>query len=158
MHTFRDYYKNLVTLSFEDHPFSEQPKHILVICEYNGEWLLTKHSDRGLEFPGGKVEPGETAKQAAVREVHEETGGIVNAIQYIGQYVVEGKAETVFKNVYYATITRLETQSTYFETEGPVLRKELPKDMKVDQNFSFIMKDEIVPRSIEQITRTIKSI
>ncbi|UTW70910.1 NUDIX domain-containing protein [Anaerobacillus sp. HL2] len=28
--------------------------------------------DRGLEFPGGKIEKGETADQAALREINEE--------------------------------------------------------------------------------------
>lgn len=60
MLTFRDFYHNEIRLSFLDHPFSKEPKHVWVICRFKGKWLLTKHKDRGLEFPGGKVEEGES--------------------------------------------------------------------------------------------------
>ena len=74
MITFLDYYQNQVELSFDDHPFSDRPLHVWVIAVYEGKWLLTHHKQRGYEFPGGKVEPGETAEEAARREVMEETG------------------------------------------------------------------------------------
>lgn len=38
-------------------------------------------------FPGGKIEPGETAEAAAVREVLEETGLTVKAIRLLGERV-----------------------------------------------------------------------
>lgn len=44
---------------------------------YEGSW----------SFPGGKVQPGETLEQAARRELHEETGLEVSALQFI--YPVE---------------------------------------------------------------------
>src|SRR5699024_9134910 len=113
---------NKVTLSFKDEPFSKNPKHVFIICTYQNKWLLTKHSDRGLEFPGGKVEEGETAEMAAKREVMEETGGKVNKLTYIGQYKVYGKSETIIKNIYKAEIDSLEEQDTYYETDGPVLQ------------------------------------
>ena len=84
MYRFIDYYHNEVQLSFEDHPFSTDPKHVWVVCRYHDKWLLTQHSDRGYEFPGGKVEENETAKEAAIREVKEETGGRIKTIEYIG--------------------------------------------------------------------------
>src|SRR5690625_4392979 len=113
MHVFKDYYNNEVTLSFDFHPFSQKPKHVLVICRYQDKWLLTRHKTRGLEFPGGKVEEGETAEEAAIREVKEETGARIKNIYYIGQYFVDGKSGSIIKNVYYAEIDKLLEQNTY---------------------------------------------
>lgn len=48
-----------------------------VVVDGEGRVLLVRHSDNGRAFhvlPGGRVEPGETAAEAACREVHEETG------------------------------------------------------------------------------------
>ncbi|QDP40930.1 RNA deprotection pyrophosphohydrolase [Radiobacillus deserti] len=151
MKVFKDYYNNEVTLSFDDHPFSKKPKHVWVICRYDNKWLLTHHKDRGIEFPGGKVEEGETAEEAAVREVQEETGGHCETIDYIGQYYVDGKAGKIVKNVYYAEVKYLEKQSSYFETYGPVLLDKLPVHVASDAAFSFMMKDEVLPSSLEII-------
>lgn len=156
MDTFTDYYKNTVNLSFADHPFSDEPKHVLVITRYNNRWLLTRHKTRGLEFPGGKVEEHENAEAAAIREVEEETGGVVSDITYIGQYFVDGKREQIVKNVYYAEIERLIDKADYFETNGPMLIEKLPKEMKYDHRYSFIMKDAIVKKCIKYINKNIK--
>lgn len=156
MYRFIDYYHNEVVLSFEDHPFSKDPKHVWVVCCHQDQWLLTKHSDRGFEFPGGKVEDNETALEAAIREVKEETGGIVKEIEYIGQYKVKGKEKVIVKNIYFAIVNQLVEQDGYFETYGPVLLKELPEGIQKDKKFSFIMKDDVLQRSIEEIKRRLK--
>jgi len=153
MHVFHDYYNNKVMLSFDSHPFSKTPKHVFVICRYQDQWLLTKHKTRGMEFPGGKVEQNETAEQAAIREVKEETGARVESIQYIGQYHVDGKGDQVDKNIYFAKISELIEQTTYYETDGPVLLEQLPTNLKDHQAFSFIMKDDIVTYSLMQIQK-----
>ncbi|ENH97127.1 phosphohydrolase [Gracilibacillus halophilus YIM-C55.5] len=148
MKTFYDYYNNKVKLSFEDHPFDPSPKHVWVICRYQKYWLLTKHRYRGLEFPGGKVEKNETPKEAAIREVYEETGGKVDCLEYIGQYYVAGKKEQLAKNIYFAAIRSIEKQSTYYETLGPKLLEHLPKNIRTNNEYSFIMKDNVLSDSI----------
>ncbi|WP_102345209.1 RNA deprotection pyrophosphohydrolase [Bacillus sp. Marseille-P3661] len=153
MITFRDYYDNAVQLSFENQPFSEHPKHVWVICTFNGKWLLTIHKNRGIEFPGGKVEKGETPEEAAHREVMEETGASISNMFYIGQYRVDGKADTIIKNIYYAEIDKLYTRKDYFETEGPVILEELPENIKLNSEFSFMMKDQVLTESLKQIKR-----
>jgi len=154
---FTDYYQNKVILSFEDHPFSSSPKHVWIICKYQEFWLLTNHRDRGLEFPGGKVEKNETPLAAAKREVFEETGGVIHDIQYLGQYKVLGKDKTIIKNIYVAKIKEIKQKKTYLETEGPVLLKELPKDIQEDSRFSFIMKDGVLSYSLIQCVSYYKS-
>ncbi|MEN1970296.1 RNA deprotection pyrophosphohydrolase [Lentibacillus sp. N15] len=153
MNMFRDYYNNEVKLSFANHPFSSDPKHVWVICKWKDDWLLTDHKDRGYEFPGGKVEKGETAKQAAIREVMEETGGAVEKITYIGQYFVDGKADSIVKNVYFARIKELNQQRTYYETNGPVLLQRIPNDVKHNGRFSFIMKDDVLPSCLNYLQK-----
>lgn len=153
MYRFIDFYHNEVHLSFKDHPFSTNPKHVWVVCRYQGNWLLTKHSDRGYEFPGGKVEVNETAKEAAIREVKEETGGIVQTINYIGQYKVFGKDRVIVKNIYFAIISELIEQENYFETYGPVLLQEIPERVHKDKKYSFIMKDEVLQRSLNEVKK-----
>lgn len=155
MYRFIDYYHNEVQLSFEDHPFSINPRHVLVLCRYKDNWLLTKHSDRGYEFPGGKVEENETAKEAAIREVKEETGGIVHIIEYIGQYKVMGKEKMIVKNIYFAEISELIKQDDYLETCGPVLLEAIPQNVKKDKQYSFIMKDDVLQRSLEEVKKRI---
>lgn len=150
-YTFTDFYRNKVILSFKKQPFSKTPKHVWVIARYNGKWLLTKHKSRGIEFPGGKVENGETAEQAAIREVMEETGGVVHELHYIGQYFVSGKSGNIIKNVYFGEIDKLTEQENYYETEGPVLLDDFPEDMKTNEQFSFMMKDEVLPRCLKKV-------
>lgn len=51
----------------------------VALCRRDGRWLMhrrppEKHHGGLWEFPGGKVEPGETRRAALVREVNEELG------------------------------------------------------------------------------------
>jgi len=51
----------------------------VVALEWDGRWLVQRRPSSGLlgglfEFPGGKIEPGESPRAAAVRELAEETG------------------------------------------------------------------------------------
>jgi len=49
--------------------------------------LLTRRADNGLWcLPGGHMEPGESAKEACIRETLEETGLTVDVIKLIGVY------------------------------------------------------------------------
>ncbi len=58
MFTFIDENGCEVKLSFKEGQFTIAPKHVLVMVNYQGKWLCAINKKRGVEFPGGKVEPG----------------------------------------------------------------------------------------------------
>jgi len=64
------------------------PKHVntaaVTTLNEDGHILLIKSPTRGWEIPGGQVEQGEPISLAAVREVEEESGIIVEIVSFCG--------------------------------------------------------------------------
>lgn len=61
---------------------------VVAVIERNGRFFIQKRSPNGLladlwEFPGGKIEKGESARSALLREVTEETGTMVKSAKHI---------------------------------------------------------------------------
>ncbi|MBY0122849.1 RNA deprotection pyrophosphohydrolase [Bacillus sp. S/N-304-OC-R1] len=152
MKRFKDINGGMVKLSFMPHSFNCEPEHVLVICKMGEKWLLTNHSKRGLEFPGGKVERDETLEEAARREVMEETGASIKKLQLIGEYEVTNEAQTFVKAIFFASIARIEDKEDYFETAGPVLIDGDILEKRWEPQFSFIMQDEVIYHSIHRIS------
>ncbi|MET3697169.1 8-oxo-dGTP diphosphatase [Bacillus oleivorans] len=142
---------NKVELSFGRQAETNQIRHVLCITEYSGYWLCTNHKTRGIEFPGGKLEEGEKPEEAAKREIFEETGGEVGELTFIGQYKVISENEEFVKGVFYAVVKEIVSKNDYMETRGPVLVKHDILFEKLDESFSFIMKDGVVKKIIEYI-------
>lgn len=68
----------------------------------DGQVLVTQHSGhKGWDFPKGHIEEGESAEQAAIREVEEETGVKAEIIEKVGQteYFYSEDGEKMFKTV-----------------------------------------------------------
>jgi len=153
MEKFIDANGNLVSLAFEDNAFNQHPRHILVICRYNNEWLLTRHLVRGLEFPGGKAENGESVEEAARREVMEETGAVLRKLESMGEYKVDDEAGSFVKRIFYGEVEEIFPKDDYLETGGPVFAEGDLLIERMKPQYSFIMKDQVIKRSLEYIKK-----
>ncbi len=76
-------YRELPDPSVLPHRRARSPRpHVraaVIVLDGGGRWLVQRRPSSGLlgglfEFPGGKIEPGETPREAAQRELVEETG------------------------------------------------------------------------------------
>lgn len=65
----------------------ETYKYVVVLSEYNGKILLSRHKDRTTwETQGGHIEDGETPLDAAKRELYEKSGAIDFDIEPLCDY------------------------------------------------------------------------
>ena len=92
-----------------------QLKFAVIISHIVEKLVFCKHKDRDTyEIPGGHREPGETIRQAAERELREETGAVEFEMHPICVYSVTGKTRAVdsgeetFGMLYHAQIHSFE--------------------------------------------------
>ncbi|SEJ34625.1 8-oxo-dGTP diphosphatase [Bhargavaea ginsengi] len=144
MYTYKDRADQRVDLFWKKDRAGIEPTHVIVAAFDNSQWLMTIHPDRGLEWPGGKAEPGETIEQAAVREVYEETGVTAGNLKFIADYVVH--ADPPFcKRVFAADILSVNEDIQLRETKGAAYLLESEWE-KSKEKLSRHMSDEGMDR------------
>lgn len=138
MLSFEDLNGFTVELTFEKQHFKKDAGHVLVVLKHEGKWLLTQHPIRGIEFPGGKKEGGETTVEAAIRETLEETGVTINKVDEFAQYVVHD-TRPFYKTVFTGRVLHINENFERHETEGAVWMSN--GELVVCEELSFHMKD-----------------
>jgi len=148
MFTFTDENGLQVDLRFDEGPFEVEPKHVLVLVQYEGKWLCTIHKRRGIEFPGGKQEIGETLVEAAVREVYEEATVHIEDIKWFAYYIVHD--DTRFcKAVFTAKVKSIEPFVGDYETMGMKWLTE--EELWNQSNLSFYMRDAGMKKILQEV-------
>lgn len=148
MYAFLDDFGLPVTLTFDPQEYHvHDARHVLIFPFWHGKLLFTRHRERGIELPGGKVEPGESSLAAAVRETYEETGAVLNGIERIGQYTVNKELR---KDIYIALVQRCSHPPTGTDVWETVTFDEIPTRVKGNPTFSRFLYDEVYPRALEQ--------
>lgn len=103
-------------------------KYVVIAAMYNNEWLMVKHRDRTTyEIPGGHIEMGETALQAAERELYEETGALSFELLAVGDYSVEREDACNYGRLFYAKI----------DTIGPLPDSEIVDVKSMQPEFKW---------------------
>jgi 8-oxo-dGTP diphosphatase len=67
--------------------------------------LLEKINEGHLEFPGGKVEPGETLEEAAIRECKEEIGVTLQVGRKVLEFSFDLGEKKLMSNIFLATLS-----------------------------------------------------
>lgn len=148
MFTFIDENNLKVDLRFDEGPFEIDPKHVLALVQYEGKWLCTIHHRRGVEFPGGKQESGETLYEAAIREVYEEANVVIEDVKWFAYYIVHDDVPFC-KAVFTAKVKRIDPFIGDFETEGMLWLTE--EELWQRPNLSFYMRDAGMKKMLQEV-------
>ncbi len=148
MFTFKDEYGFKVELSFKKNQFGISPKHVLVMVLYQGKWLCTINRKRGVEFPGGKLELGETLEQAAIREVYEETAVHISDLKWFADYLVHGEIPFC-KAVFTGKVERIDPFVEEHETIGMVWLS--TEELINHPSLSFYMRDDGMKKMLQEV-------
>ena len=106
----------------EDHKLT----YVVMGARYHGKWIFVRHRSRTTwEMPAGHIEPGESADQAAVRELFEEAGVLSSSLEVMCDYRVTVASRVEYGRLYSAKVNEMEPQNE-FEIEVLHLSDKLP--------------------------------
>ncbi len=146
--TFIDKNGYKVVLKFNNESFELEPKHVLILVQHNNKWLCTVHKERGVEFPGGKMEQGESLVAAAIREVYEETKVVIGDVQSFAHYIVYDE-KPFCKVVFTAKVKSIEPFVQEFETIDRLWLTE--EELLRHPNLSFYMQDDGLKKILQEV-------
>ena len=136
-----------MTVRFYDSINDKLIKFAVIISRSKGKWVFCKHKDRTtLEVPGGHREQGETAYEAAERELREETGAVDFTINPLCVYSVSEteNSEESYGMLYYAEIYTFEPE-LHSEIESIYLTDVLP------DNWTYpLIQPELIREAIRR--------
>lgn len=120
--------------------------NILMLRKFNGDWVL----------PKGRVEENETIRDAAIREVYEESKAKVNVIKYLGKINYEFNRTSfkekvkIYKEVYWFLMKARNMNCIAQKNEGFIEAKFLP----FEKTLAIARYDDeriIIKKAIEDI-------
>lgn len=148
MFTFTDENGLQVDLRFDEGPFDVEPRHVLALVQHEEKWLCTVHMRRGMEFPGGKQEDGETLAEAAVREVYEEGNVEIEDVKWFAYYIVHDEVPFC-KAVFTGKVKHIEDFTGDYETTGRMWLTE--EELWARDDLSFYMRDAGMKKMLQEV-------
>lgn len=107
----------------------ESIRYVLIAARHKGKWLFCRHASRqSWELPGGKRERGESARQAAERELREETGAERFGLIPVTAYSII-KSDVRHGMLYMAEVTTL-NNALHHEIAEVKLSDSLPSKLR----------------------------
>jgi 8-oxo-dGTP diphosphatase len=100
----------MTEVKFYDPFFEPEAKLIysVISAKKEDKWIFVRHQNRSTwEIAGGHIENGETAFEAAGRELMEETGAIRFDLSCIATYSVKKEGDTGWGRLYFAEVFEL---------------------------------------------------
>lgn len=103
--------------------------YVVIAAREKGRWIFVRHRERSTwELPAGHIEEGESADQAAHRELFEETGTRSCSLSYLCDYQVSARGKDEWGRLYLAEIFQRNPRLEY-EIEELLFSSGLPASL-----------------------------
>jgi 8-oxo-dGTP diphosphatase len=119
---------------------SRKLNYVVMGARYQEKWIFVRHRERTTwEMVSGHIEAGETADQAAVRELSEEAGVVNSTMKPLCDYEVEVKGKKEYGRFYGVKVSELDPLLEH-ETEELVLADTLPDDLTYPEVHALLFQ------------------
>jgi 8-oxo-dGTP diphosphatase len=122
----------MIEIKFYSPDYDPEPGLIysVISARFKDKWIFVRHQKRNTwEIAGGHIEINETSKEAAIRELREETGALNFTIECVATYSVTENHKTGYGRLYFADVSELGQIPDVSEIAEIMLLEQLPENL-----------------------------